>query len=182
VADSVLRRYEGRWDIVAVGNVRFVVRNGRLVLESDGGSGPLVADSDTTFQVANSRIRFVREGGRFDRVVVTGPGGVTEGRRIVVVLPGDADLAAYTGTYYSPELEAVYRVVRRGDTLLLRHVRHGDVALLPVDARTFSGPRWPFGRVVFQRDDGGAVTAFLLTGSRVRDLRFERLPEGSLPR
>jgi hypothetical protein len=90
-------------------------------------------------------------------------------------------VAAYAGTYYSPELEAVYRVDRAGDGLALHHVRHGEVPLEPIDARTFTAHRWPFNRIVFERDATGAATAFLLSGSRVRNLRFVRLPQDALP-
>jgi hypothetical protein len=93
-----------------------------------------------------------------------------------------AQLAAYAGDYFSPELEAVYRVVVAGDALVARHVRHGDIALEPLEDDTFTGDRWYFRRVAFTRAGGGEIDGFRVTGGRVRDLRFVRLPDGALPR
>jgi CubicO group peptidase (beta-lactamase class C family) len=181
VADSVLRRYAGRWEIDAIGVVHFRVRDAGLVLETDGNSAPMQAESDSTFRVMNNEIRFLRRNGVVDSVVVRGPSGATTlGRPREIVRPTAAELAAYAGTYYSPELEAVYRVQRAGGTLTLHHVRHGVIPLEMIEASTFSGRRWPFTRLVFERDAAGAVTAFLLTGSRVRDMRFVRLAADAL--
>jgi CubicO group peptidase (beta-lactamase class C family) len=183
VADSVLRRYEGHWEIDGIGIVSFTVRAGGLILAVEGTTAPMTAETDSTFRVLNNDIRFLRHNGIVDSVLVRGPSGATtQGRRREIVRATAAELTAYAGTYYSPELEAVYRVERTGDRLTLHHVRHGAVPLEPIDARTFTGRRWPFNRVVFERDEAGTVTAFLLTGSRVRDVRFVRLTAGALPR
>jgi CubicO group peptidase (beta-lactamase class C family) len=91
-------------------------------------------------------------------------------------------LAAYAGDYFSPELEAVYRLVVVGDSLVARHVRHGSIVLEPVEADVFTGGRWYFRRVAFSRDGENRVDGFRVTGGRVRDLRFVRLQEGALPR
>jgi hypothetical protein len=45
----------------------------------------------------------------------------------------------------------------------------------------FLGDRWYFGLVAFTRDDAGRVDGLRVTGSRVRNLRFVRLPAGTLP-
>jgi CubicO group peptidase (beta-lactamase class C family) len=93
-----------------------------------------------------------------------------------------AGLGAYAGDYFSPELEAVYRVVVVGESLVARHVRHGDIRLELGEEDVFSGDRWYFRRVAFSRDGQGRVDGFRVTGGRVRDLRFVRLADGALPR
>jgi CubicO group peptidase (beta-lactamase class C family) len=95
--------------------------------------------------------------------------------------PVAQELTDYVGNYYSPELEAVYRLALAGDTLVARHVRHGDIPLVATGQDVFAGGRWFFARLTFTRDDRGRVDGFRATGSRVRDLRFERLPDGALP-
>jgi CubicO group peptidase (beta-lactamase class C family) len=183
VPDSVLHRYAGRWEIDGIGIVHFHLRDGGLVLETDGNTAPMAAESDSTFTVMNNDLRFLRRNGVVDSVVVRGPSGATtQGRRREIVPLTAVELTAYAGTYYSPELEAVYRVERTGDSLTLHHVRHGAIPLEPIDGRTFTGRRWPFNRLVFERDAAGAATGFLLTGSRVRDMRFVRLAADALPR
>lgn len=94
-----------------------------------------------------------------------------------------AQLAAFAGSYYSPELDVLYHIAVDGDSLVVRHHRHGQIPLGPGDeADEFSGDRWPVRRLVFTRGDAGAIEGFRLTGGRVRNLWFARLAEGALPR
>lgn len=97
--------------------------------------------------------------------------------------PSPAELAAYAGTYYSPELDVLYHVELGDDGLEVRHQRLGTIPLRPGDeADEFAGSRWPVRRLAFGRGDDGAVEGFRLTGGRVRNLRFVRLADGVLPR
>lgn len=84
------------------------------------------------------------------------------------------ELAAYEGIYYSPELETAYTLEVRDGRLVARHRRHEDATLTPTLADRFSGDRWWFRTLHFERDGGGRVTGFKLTGGRVRNLRFVR--------
>jgi CubicO group peptidase (beta-lactamase class C family) len=92
-----------------------------------------------------------------------------------------AELPAYEGTYYSPELEAIYRIVATPDGLVARHVRHGDIPLRAAERDHFTGDRWYFRTIGFSRDAAGSIDGFRLSGGRVRDLRFVRLAPGALP-
>jgi CubicO group peptidase (beta-lactamase class C family) len=92
-----------------------------------------------------------------------------------------AQLAAFAGDYFSPELEAIYRVAVVDDGLVARHVRHGEIRLDPAAKDAFTSDRWFFRRVTFTRDEAGRVDGLRVTGGRVRDLRFERLGDGALP-
>ncbi|MGH7476975.1 MAG: serine hydrolase domain-containing protein [Longimicrobiales bacterium] len=94
-----------------------------------------------------------------------------------------AELAAYAGTYYSPELDALYHIAGRDGRLVVRHQRLGDIALRPGDEEDeFAGERWPVRRLLFTRDAADQVDGFRLTGGRARNLRFLRLADGVLPR
>lgn len=97
--------------------------------------------------------------------------------------PSREELAAYAGTYYSPELDVLYHIELGDDGLEVRHHRLGTVPLRHGDeADEFAGSRWPVRRLVFSRGDGGRVDDFRLTGGRVRNLLFVRLADGVLPR
>jgi hypothetical protein len=88
-------------------------------------------------------------------------------------------LAAFAGTYYSPELETVYRLSVVDDALVAHHQRHPDINLTYAGGDLFTGEMWFFQRLTFTRS-GGAVDGFRLTGGRVRNLRFVRLGDGVL--
>jgi CubicO group peptidase (beta-lactamase class C family) len=88
-------------------------------------------------------------------------------------------LAEFAGTYYSPELETVYRVAVVDGKLSAHHQRHPDITLTFAGGDAFTGDTWFFQRVAFTRT-GGTVNGFRLTGGRVRSLRFVRLGEDVL--
>ena len=88
-----------------------------------------------------------------------------------------AQLQEYTGAYRSPELDSTYEIeVDAEGRLLATHWRNAPTVLTPTGTDTFTGDQWFFPRVRFVRDDSGRITAFTVTGGRVRDLIFERLP------
>jgi CubicO group peptidase (beta-lactamase class C family) len=181
VPTRVLESYAGRWDVQGVGIVTLRRERAGLVAEAAGQRIPLVAESDTTFRAENITVRFVREGGTVERVLVQAGGPELPGRRLPARPLGAAEVAAYAGDYFSPELETLYRVRAAGDALEIRHVRHGNGRLERVDGDLFSGSSWFLGRVAFTRDDAGRVDGFRATGNRVRDLRFVRLADDVLP-
>ena len=85
--------------------------------------------------------------------------------------PNASDLAAYAGTYYSPDVETTFEVsVTNGALTLFRRPAMRTV-LRPVSADTFNGFS---DRVWFTRDASGRVTALHIAGGRAYDVVFER--------
>jgi CubicO group peptidase (beta-lactamase class C family) len=178
---QLLESYAGRWDLDGIGVVRLRREGAGLLVEAGNWRASLLAESDSTFVGENGRIRFIRERGRVDRLVVEMGGVETAGRRVAPAEMSAAELAAYAGDYFSPELETVYRIEVVDEGLVARHVRHGDIRLEPTDDDRFVGTSWFFRNATFSRDTSGAVEGFRVTGGRVRDLWFARLPDGALP-
>ena len=89
--------------------------------------------------------------------------------------PGPVAPAQYAGTYYSPELDALYHVEASEDGLVARHIRHGTIVLDPRGADEFATGQWFFREVRFVRDSRGVVTEMRVGGGRVRNLRFVKL-------
>jgi len=85
--------------------------------------------------------------------------------------PNATDLAAYAGTYYSPDVETALEVsVAEGALTLFR--RPADrFPLRPISKDTFTGFD---DRVWFTRDQSGRVTALHVAGGRAYDVVFER--------
>ncbi len=87
----------------------------------------------------------------------------------------DADaLAAYTGRYFSEELETFYTIALEDDHLVIQHRRFDDVKLTPNTEREFTGG-FPVATVAFETDETGHATAFIAGNGRARDIRFERV-------
>jgi CubicO group peptidase (beta-lactamase class C family) len=91
--------------------------------------------------------------------------------------PSRDELRAFEGAYWSPELEALYRVRLEEDGLVLRHHRHPPIALVPQDGDSFQGAMWFMRSVEFHRDAEGRVSGFRATGGRVRNLLFVRVED-----
>lgn len=90
--------------------------------------------------------------------------------------PPDLDskqLAAYAGTYESPELSTQYTLIVKKGMLMARHPRLNTAKLYPImsDQSFCAGP---LRLVRFERDKGGRITGFRATTGRVRNLLFIR--------
>ena len=89
--------------------------------------------------------------------------------------PDAGTLAGYAGSYYSPEVDALYHLDVTDDGLVARHVRHGEIALEPRAADEFATDRWFMREIRFERAPDGAVTEMRVGGGRVRNLLFVKL-------
>lgn len=88
--------------------------------------------------------------------------------------PAPEALEEYTGVYTSPELATAYTLELRDGVLVAAHFRRGDRAFRPVEPDRFQGSG--FGEIRFLRDDLGNIVAFTANQTRIRGLRFERIP------
>lgn len=82
-----------------------------------------------------------------------------------------AVLASYAGTYYSPEVDAVFTISFKGGRLAL--MRETDAA--PVALEPFGGAFRARGlSVIFQQGAAGNTDRFIVDAGRVRGIVFER--------
>jgi CubicO group peptidase (beta-lactamase class C family) len=100
--------------------------------------------------------------------------------RVERLSPGAAELAAYTGRYYSSELDLYWTIEAGDDHLVAKRRKYVDSKLMPLFTDAFSDDWEPIMGypttylVVFQRGASGAVTGLRVSGTRVRNLRFDR--------
>jgi CubicO group peptidase (beta-lactamase class C family) len=85
--------------------------------------------------------------------------------------PNASDLAAYAGTYYSPDVETTLEVSVTNGALTLFRRPAERFTLRPTSTDSFTGLE---DRVWFTRDASGRVTALHTAGSRAYDVVFER--------
>jgi CubicO group peptidase (beta-lactamase class C family) len=85
--------------------------------------------------------------------------------------PTEQELQAYTGRYFSAELEAFYGVVVEEGELVVQHRRHDDIKLKPKKDDSFTGA-FPLIEVEFVRDDTSAITGFKASNVRTRGVFF----------
>ncbi|MEL6443334.1 MAG: serine hydrolase [Bacteroidota bacterium] len=177
---AILDGVAGTYLAPGIGLVTFARDGDALTMTSSSGrAGPLVALNDSTFRLNNDFSFRLRPG--------TGTGSDTAepyaallmaGRGTVVLnaaapAPDDLNLEAYTGRYFSEELETFYDVVMQEDMLTIQH-RRLTRPLRPVAADVFSGT-WPLSEIDFERDAGGEVVGFTAADGRSFGIRFERV-------
>lgn len=97
-----------------------------------------------------------------------------------------AQLAPFAGTYYSMELDAIYRFTVEGGALKVRIEQEQAVPVRPLTDDQFEFELHPSGwsgpadiRLEFERNAIGTVTGFLLSTGQERDLSFVRTQLGS---
>ena len=91
-------------------------------------------------------------------------------------VPPDHDIpdrARYAGSFYSPELDATYRIVEEGAAGLTLHVGRRDPVALVAESdgrlTTEDGPTFRFSDLI-----AGGYEAMIVDAGRVRNLRFTR--------
>jgi CubicO group peptidase (beta-lactamase class C family) len=95
-----------------------------------------------------------------------------EGEEPEAWAPGAAELDAFTGRFFSEELEAFYTITRDGEKLTVHHRRLDDFELTPGEVDAFTGGDLSF---TFERDRNGRVIGFYVANGRTRDVRFARV-------
>jgi hypothetical protein len=96
--------------------------------------------------------------------------------RIPAWRPAPADLRALAGRYWSDELGALYEIVQRDSAVWLRRPKNEDAPLRPAFVDGFLVPGLGTVRIV---RNGKQATGLSVTGGRVRNIAFVRLPAGS---
>lgn len=179
VPPSVFEAYEGKYELED-GSLLTITREGdHLMAEHPNAPEKmqLFPESMAKFflKTADVRVQFHPEqDGYVQRLTVFAEGNEIKGKRIQVKRLSPEQMREYTGDYYSGELDTTYRIVLQDDKIIARHRRHGDIPLVRTKEDLFTGRRWFFHKVHFIRNDQNQIEGFLLTGGRVRNLRFER--------
>jgi CubicO group peptidase (beta-lactamase class C family) len=180
ISPAVLDRYVGKFDLPGVVTAEIIRENDQLMVIPQGQPKvELFPESETKFflKIVDAQIEFQKdENGKFNQITLYQNGQSLKGMRIdPMAIP--PDLSQYAGNYYSEELGTNYIIILKDGKLIAQHRRHSDFSLTPKTGDVFSGGAWFFSNVSFTRDKDNRIDGFDLSGSRVRNLRFNRLPQ-----
>jgi len=180
VSPAVLDRYVGKYDLQGVLTAEIIRENDQLMVIAQGQPKiELFPESETKFflKIVDAQVEFQKdEKGKFNQITLYQNGQSLKGMRIdPTAIP--PDLSEYAGDYYSEELGTNYVIILKDGKLIAQHRRHSDIPLTHKAGDAFSGGAWFFSNVSFTRDKDNKINGFNLSGSRVRYLRFNRLPQ-----
>lgn len=181
--DSTLfRAYAGSYSLnEAPGFVLKFWRDGNNYYTQATGqpSAAIFPSSDSTFflKVVEASVVFHKaKDGKVNRITLK-QNGDHPGTRVDTKEPVAMDSAELTGQYYSPELETIYTIAKKGDGLKLIHVHHGEVDLKIVDKDKLNAPWWFVQNIEVVRNPSGAITGIRMSNGRVVNLWFKKLPD-----
>jgi hypothetical protein len=181
-----LQKYAGRFkmDINNGPTLKFDVENGQLVghngnvsfvLEAKSASCFYDVSDHATLTFDNSNSFVFRDAG----ITIHANRATVEPVKIVKFNPTADQLRAFTGTFYSDELQTFYRINVEGGQLALRQFRRGefDLHVNPYTPNEFTSHT---GTIDFYMNTKNQVAGFELSGDRVKNLRFVKIGNKAL--
>lgn len=178
VTGTLLKLYEGQYRLPNEMIVSLEVEDGILTAQATGQPKlPLVASSDTEFFIEefDIKISFPKTADNKASQFILHQGG--QDMVAPRMEPFDAksvDLKAFTGNYYSPELQTSYTLELKSDTLIANHVRHEPATLTLVGTDSFSCDAWFMSKIEFTRNEKQEIIGLKVSSGRVRNVKFER--------
>ncbi len=171
-----LKKFEGLYvNQINATSRNISVKNNDLTFSSGGHHANLIHVSDSLFWFPGTEITilFKDQYGKMTASVNT-PQEPIHYIRENPVSYSKEDLETFTGNYFSEELQTTYSIELNEGNLVARHLRTGDISLVPASENHFRGDRWYMQGVRFIKENG-EVTGFRASSSRVWNVWFERI-------
>ena len=166
-----LAALEGLYRNPATEEVIRIVHRGADLIADLGGEVPLRPAGERRYRLGGGELRFdPPAAGHSPGLVRVVGNDQLRFEAVRMALPPAAELAAYTGRYYSDELDATYEIGVRDGRLEVTRPNGRPAALDPTAPATFANGD---GALRFTRTKG-KIDGFALFAGRVRNLRFTR--------
>jgi CubicO group peptidase (beta-lactamase class C family) len=135
----------------------------------------LTATSDSTFSIVGvpASVTFHMNDDATADSLTLHQNGNHIARKIEFSLEPDK-MPEYAGRYYSREIETLYTVVLKEDSLFLRNYQMDDDLKLSATSEDMFGSEFPITSIQFVRNENGEITGFKASSGRTRDVLFER--------
>jgi CubicO group peptidase (beta-lactamase class C family) len=159
---------------------RLYVKNGKLIYSRGTSESELAPLGNNRFIMLGTPDRVEisfkspRPGAPLQMITVVIGVGTSTHDSVESATYTTAQLAEFTGAYYSSEIDATYNITLQGDKLVVRRKNvDGETPMLVQYADAFSAVGT--GIIRFTRNRQNRVTGFLLNTGRVRKLRFNKM-------
>ncbi len=149
------------------------LENGQLHTQANGEDKfPMDSKSDSTFWINayGVAMTFVKDNkGEVNLLKYK----QIQAKRISPWQPDPVQFEQYTGTYYSPELSAEYKIRNNKGRLMMSNFRLGEfnIGIDPTTENQFSAS---IGTIKFYKDTANNIAGFKLSGGRIQNIRFEK--------
>lgn len=156
----------------------FSLRNQKLYGQQWGRTELLIQLQKDTFQVAsNPNLKFLFSTTKSGDTLVKEcwPGGLEFKKYQLSPNLTDQQLKAYTGTYYSPELDCKYGIVLKGKELMLTNDKYEDKKITLQARDHLRTDFWWMAHLKVLRGAKAEITGFEVNDGRIMYLRFNKI-------
>ncbi|RYU93175.1 serine hydrolase domain-containing protein [Emticicia agri] len=173
VAESVLKKYTGAFQLGPGWAVTITLENGQLFTQANGEARfPMDSKSDSTFWINayGASMTFVKDSkGEVNLLKYK----YIQAKRITPWQPDKAQFEQYAGTYFSTELGTEYAITHSEGQLKISNFRLGDIDL-GIDPTTENQFSSSVGKIRFYKDSQNKIAGFKLSGGRIQNIKFEK--------
>lgn len=177
MSEQELARYRGTFREDDGTIWKLVVHDGKLEAQVEGIAFELQPLSKTHFRATGApqsvELFFPEDGQSHDVGLQVGMHGKSTLKPIVLAKPTATELSAYSGEYYSEELDVTVKVYAGGEALYVKREHEEPEMLAPVAKDEFKKGRR---NLKFGRDSSGRVSDLRLEAEGVSGVRFARKP------
>jgi len=178
IAPASLAAYVGYYRF-GPGVILAITREGGQLLAQLTGQrkDPVLPSSNTSFSLPVADVQLTFDGptdnGQSRGVTLRQGGGDHYAKRVESAHLTPERIPAYTGTFYSDELDTLYTVSSHDGRLFVRYPR-GESEMKPTITDMFEA-ELPLGTVTYRCSAENRCDSFIVTNGRVRRLRFDRV-------
>jgi hypothetical protein len=172
-----LKKYEGAyWNDTDNYSRKIYLEDDTLwYLRSNNKKSPLIPIAENKFQIGgiNEKLVLKFEINTNKLSLISADNSIKTFEKYEDKAPTDEELKAYTGNFYSTELETFYKISLKDGKLYGYHSRFGEfeIQILKKDVLSWAG----MSISKYQRNKGGAIIGFHITMNRIRNLWFEKI-------
>lgn len=182
VVPAILKSYVGEYKMEeAAFIIEYKFEDNQLVAYPQGQPSlaltPL-SDSSFTYEGVEAKVVFHTDNKEVNSATHHQGGGALKMKKLAPYAPTEAELTAYTGNYYSLELQTFYQILLEDNELVARHINMEDIKLKPISENEFSGSAFFFAEIKFELIKEGKVMSFLASNGRTKNVRFIRQSKG----
>ncbi len=179
LSNDQLKKYENHyWNDKENYARKIFLKNDTLrYSRSATNESPIVPIGNDEFQMLNVtvdlKVKFIINGKRKSMIVTEENDQSSTFQGFESKMPTREELLSYTGKFYSQELETMYDIYIKNDTLSFHHARHGDSKMKVLKKDVLEGG-WPLLIVKYKRDKKGKVEGLFATNGRARNVWFKK--------
>ncbi|MEM8892432.1 MAG: serine hydrolase domain-containing protein, partial [Bacteroidota bacterium] len=177
-----LQAFEGYyWDAQRFTSSKIYVKNDTLRWSIGGGGNgsPLGSIANNTFQILNGRrdlsLLFEQKDQAKRMMIAIDNLDPIICEAYVPKSYAQEDLAQFTGSFYSEELQTTYTFLLKDGQLVAEHTRVNDISFTEVQEDMFSGDQSFFTNVKFLRNDQNEIIGMHVSSFQLRNLYFEKV-------